>query len=99
MVSFEHDFTEIHDRDLERRIAIYLVSRQVAALREIDVRADRGTVTLRGEVRSFYHKQLCLNCCRRVAGVVQLVDEVDVVNESPAENSVFLEESYSSRSA
>ena len=83
MVTFEHDCTEIHDRDLERRVANYLVSRQVAALRDIDIHADRGTVTLRGEVRSFYHKQLCLNCCRRVAGVVQLVDEVDVVSGLP----------------
>ena len=84
MVSFEHDFTENHDRDLERRVANYLLGRQVTALREIDVRADQGTVTLRGEVHSFYHKQLCINCCRRVAGVIQLVDEVDVVSGAPA---------------
>jgi osmotically-inducible protein OsmY len=87
MVSFEPGFTESHDRDLERRVANYLADRQVSALREIDIRADRGTVTLRGEVRSFYHKQLCLNCCRRVAGVLQLVDEVDVVTDSPATTS------------
>jgi osmotically-inducible protein OsmY len=67
------------DHDLRRRVVNYLVGRQVPSLRRIDVRATGGTVTLRGVVRSFYHKQLCLHCCRRVAGVRQLVDEVEVV--------------------
>jgi hypothetical protein len=29
-------------------------------------------------VDSFYHKQLCLNCCQRVAGVVRLIDQIHV---------------------
>lgn len=78
MVGLNHDFTESSDRDLERRVLNYLFGRQVSALRGILVQADNGRVTLRGEVYSFYQKQLCINCSRRVAGVVTLVDEIDV---------------------
>jgi hypothetical protein len=35
-------------------------------------------------VHTFYEKQLCQNCCRRVAGVVNFVDNVDVA-ETPTE--------------
>lgn len=66
------------DRDLERRISMFLADRHVPGLRQLEVAAANGTVTVRGRVRSFYEKQLCQNVCRRVAGVVHLVDAVDV---------------------
>ncbi len=66
------------DNDLKRRIINFLHQRHVPSLRTIDVDVDQGVVTMRGHVNSFYHKQLCLNCCQRVAGVVRLVDEVEV---------------------
>lgn len=66
------------DVDLERRIVSYLMGRHVPSLRHISVEAADGIVTLRGQVRSFYEKQLCHNCCRRVAGVLSLVDSLDV---------------------
>jgi osmotically-inducible protein OsmY len=72
------------DRDLERRVMNYLVGRHVPSLRQIAVEADRGTVTMRGRVYSFHHKQLCINCCTRVAGVVRLVDELTVAAPSEA---------------
>jgi hypothetical protein len=37
-------------------------------------------VTLTGRVRTYYEKQLSQQRCRRVAGVVQLIDKVDVSN-------------------
>lgn len=79
MIRQTHSFSEHHDRDLELRVTNYLFGRQVPALRQIEVEADNGTVTLRGSVHSFHHKQLCIHCCRRVAGVIELVDEVQVV--------------------
>jgi osmotically-inducible protein OsmY len=84
MVHAEHNITEQHDRDLERRVVNYLMGRQMPTLRQIHVEADQGTVRLRGEVRSFYQKQLCLNCTRRVAGVLDLVDELNVVSATGA---------------
>lgn len=79
MVCQELDFTTRQDRDLERRVCNYLLGRKMPALRQIEVMADNGTVTLRGQVSTYFQKQLCLNCCRRVAGVIELIDQVAVV--------------------
>lgn len=72
--------TSTADRDLERRVVNYLWGRHVPALRHVVVEAEGGIVTLRGQVRSFYEKQLCHNCCRRVAGVHELIDAIDVAS-------------------
>ncbi len=77
------DYMDECDRDLQGRVVNYLVGRQMPALRNIEVAAQGGTVVLRGEVPSFYQKQLCLNCCRRVAGVQDVVDEVEVISREP----------------
>jgi osmotically-inducible protein OsmY len=69
---------ETTDRELEQRVVAYLQEQQRHALRQIDVRAEGGTVTLRGRVGSFYEKQLCLGCLRRVPGVAHVVDQIDV---------------------
>ena len=78
MIAIEKSFvTETSgDYDLKRRVMNYLHSKQMRTLRDVTVDADQGTVVLRGRVDSFYEKQLCLNCTRRVAGVVELVDEI-----------------------
>jgi osmotically-inducible protein OsmY len=66
------------DRDLERRITRFLLDKQVPGLRNLEVEAHGGQVTLRGCVQSFYEKQLSHSLCRRVAGVIRLIDAVDV---------------------
>ena len=71
-------FDQASDRELESRVSRYLHDLNRLAPRRVRVRAKDGTVTLAGQVPSFYDKQLALNCCRRVAGVVRLVDEVRV---------------------
>ena len=71
-------------KDLETRIRIFLAGQGVAALRRITVSANGGTVTLCGRVGSFYEKQLCLNCCRHVAGVIQIIDEIQVQDRAAA---------------
>ena len=79
MVSKAHRRDEAHNRDLARRVANYLLGYKLPHLRNIEVESDRGTVTLRGRVVSYYQKQLCINCSRRVAGVITLIDQIDVV--------------------
>lgn len=66
------------DRDLERRVIQFLLSKHRPGLRQLEVSAQQGTVVVRGTVRSFYEKQMCHDICRRVAGVIRLVDEIEV---------------------
>ena len=72
------------DRDLERRVVSYLADRHLPGLRHLTVEAQAGTVTLRGTVHSYYEKQLSQQCCRRVAGVLKLIDAVDVAARAAA---------------
>ena len=67
------------DSDLKVRVASYLAGRRHSTLRELDVSTFNGTVTIRGIVKSFYEKQLAINSCQRVAGVLKLIDQVEVV--------------------
>jgi hypothetical protein len=66
------------DEDLKHRVSLFLAGRHVLSLRGLEIDARGGTVTLRGRVGSFYEKQLSQQCCRRVAGVIELVDRVEV---------------------
>ncbi len=68
------------DRDLQRRMHNFLRNRHVPLSSTLVIEAKNGTVTLRGTHRSYYHKQLCINCCMRVAGVVRLIDATNVVH-------------------
>jgi osmotically-inducible protein OsmY len=70
-----------NDRELKARIVNFLSRQNVPSLRMLNVTANTGVVTIRGSVRSFYHKQLCLSCCQRVAGVVRIHDEIDVLRQ------------------
>ncbi len=68
------------DEDLQQRVVSYLFDRQRPSLRKISVNVDNGTVTLTGKLDSFYEKQLCISSCQRVAGVIRLIDRLDVVD-------------------
>ena len=68
------------DDDLKTRVVNFLAQRQVSLLHGVAVEVKDGLVTLRGNVRSFYEKQLCLNCARHVAGVIRLVDRIQVAH-------------------
>jgi osmotically-inducible protein OsmY len=70
---------EVSNNELARRVRIFLSSRHHPSFRQLHVEADGGTVTLRGRVDSFHEKQLTYQCCRHVAGVFNIVDEVDVL--------------------
>lgn len=70
--------TSHQDADLERRIANFLIGQKIPALKGIEVHSDRGEVTLQGRVASFYQRQLCISCCRHVAGVIDVIDRIQV---------------------
>jgi hypothetical protein len=66
------------DADLARRIALFLEQRRLTSSNRLTVAADRGVVTLRGTAPTFHQRQLIVSATRRVAGVIQIMDELDV---------------------
>ena len=71
------------DHELEKRVASFLAMTHVPGLRHIEVKARGGKVTLSGRVQTYYEKQLCNQCCRRVVGVSELDNAVDVIGTTP----------------
>jgi osmotically-inducible protein OsmY len=72
------------DSYIHQGILDYLSGLQMLALRQIRVAVHNGTVILRGEVHSFYQKQLLLNCRSHVPGVDRVIDEVRVIDSPQA---------------
>lgn len=66
------------DHQLAHRVKNFLLSRSAAGGGQVRVDADGGTITLAGTVSSFYHKQLWIHAAQRVAGVLRVIDEMDV---------------------
>ncbi len=67
-----------NDRQLESRVMSFLQRHRLFSARQLTVRSSQGLVTLSGEVPSFYLRQLCVECSKRVAGVVRVVDRIRV---------------------
>lgn len=83
MVISTKEFREIADRELEQRVVATLAARNFPGLRRLAVQADGGVVTIAGRVRTYYEKQLAQHLARRVAGVIQLADAIEVIEPSP----------------
>ena len=77
--------TTAADRDLQERVALFIQQRQLARGAELTVFARRGVVTLIGVVNTFHQRQLLQSLVRRVAGVVQLQDELEVITPASSE--------------
>lgn len=78
MVQAHPRLAENPDGELQRRVTNFLAGRHMPGLRKLTVEVADGTVTLFGRVASYYEKQLGVHCCQRVAGVMRVVDRVDV---------------------
>jgi osmotically-inducible protein OsmY len=66
------------DVELRERVALLMQQRGLAADSEVRIEAHGGVVTLRGTVPTFYRRQLLYSSARRVAGVLEVVDELEV---------------------
>ncbi len=78
------------DRELEQQIVTSLRRHHVPSLRNVTVQASQGQVVLRGEVTSFYAKQLSQHSARRLAGDNHVIDEVSVVTPATLRDPVRL---------
>jgi osmotically-inducible protein OsmY len=65
------------DVELERRIINYLHQR-LPMLNEFEVETHAGRVVLRGTASSTIIRERCVDCCRSVAGVLDVVDRMAV---------------------
>jgi osmotically-inducible protein OsmY len=77
------------DRDLQRRLRNFLQAREIPGSLNIGIDVHRGTVVLRGSLPSPQARRLCLECCRHVAGVIDLKDDSLVCTDcrpSPGED-------------
>lgn len=70
----------IDELDLANRVKSFLAGRHFGPLRSLRVEVLGDTVLLAGTVSSFHERQVALECCKRVAGVRHVVDEVVVAS-------------------
>lgn len=67
---------EFKDQELQFRVQSFLKSRHFPTFEELNVEVDGGQVTLSGALSTYYEKQVAINSCRRVAGVLALIDDI-----------------------
>ena len=61
------------------RIKEELFRRNVPNLRRLDVEVSKGVAHIRGNVGSFYEKQLATICCQKASGVNRVLNSIRVV--------------------
>jgi len=83
MISLPTHVSDDH-ADLFDRARLLLAAQAAPAFRNISIEARQGRVTLRGELSSFYQRQLAVSLVRRIAGVIQVVDELAVAPRGEA---------------
>ena len=66
------------DERLAKNVRNFVANQIPAAIKQVRVDAEQGSVKLRGCVRSFYQKQLWLSGSTKVAGVRRVIDEIKV---------------------
>jgi len=65
--------------DLGRRVRTVLAGLHVPSFRHINIETAGDAVILTGRVGSFHERQLAIACCKRVAGVRQVDDRLQVL--------------------
>jgi hypothetical protein len=78
------------DREFQERIVASLRTLGSPALRSVTVEVRDGTIMLRGEVVSFYAKQVLQHSARRLAGDSRVIDEVRVVTPAAFRDTLRL---------
>ncbi len=73
----------IKDETLRQRVLQFLAGSQIPALRQVRVEIDGDSVVLRGELGTFYEKQMATQFASRVAGVIRVIDSIEVRGHVP----------------
>ncbi len=69
------------DFDVSHRVQMYLDRKKIPGFQNLVVQVDKGIVTISGRLESAQQRDNALNSCRRVAGVLSLIDAI-VIDEA-----------------
>jgi hypothetical protein len=75
------------DADLLRRVWLFLQQHRLINSDQLVIEVHRGVVTLRGHVATYHRRQLVVSAARRVAGVLQVDDQLEVPTPRVARGS------------
>jgi hypothetical protein len=81
---FPDKATAIERENLRQRVRLFLASSNIPTLRHVDVEVGGDAVLLQGKVRSYYEKQMALQFAARVAGVIRVIDLIQVHTYVPS---------------
>jgi hyperosmotically inducible protein len=68
----------VDDKVLIVQVKTALADDPVAHALEIDIEADHGVISLGGHVDTEAEREAAINAARQVAGVVDVIDNIDV---------------------
>lgn len=68
------------DTQIERGIWEFLKARHISGIHCFQVAVRHGVANIRGHAGSAFAKWACYECCRRVTGVVRVIDEIEVAH-------------------
>ena len=84
-----------HDEEIVRLAANLLAMSNRGSLSLLQFESCNGELTITGAVESYYEKQIALNCCRSVPGVVLVIDQVEVYSVPKASSRSAVTEKIS----
>jgi hypothetical protein len=66
------------DHDVKRRLVGFLSACRVHGREQLTIAVDGGRVRVGGLFHSAHERQLCIENCRRMTGVSQVIDETEL---------------------
>jgi osmotically-inducible protein OsmY len=88
MITLPARTTDATAYDLQYRVALFLQQHRLSSGSRLSIEAHRGVITLAGQVPSFHQRQLIYSFARRVAGVVQVIDQLEVSPVEPRKKAL-----------
>jgi osmotically-inducible protein OsmY len=73
-------------QELRQRVIAALMANNLPHYKQINVDENNGIVRLTGTVLTYYEKQVCNSCVKRVIGIQQLINDL-VVGSEPSQVS------------
>jgi hypothetical protein len=71
----------IHAQSVEHAARLRLANTGYRTLRRVECSFRDGRIVLRGEVPSYYHKQLAQESVRNAPHIAQIVNQINVVSQ------------------